>query len=36
MTSRSLYRDGTISSGERFNRVIEIWGTVTDKRLRAP
>ena len=27
----SLYRDGTISSGERFNRVIEIWGTVTDK-----
>ena len=26
-----LYRDGTISSGERFNRVIEIWGTVTDK-----
>ena len=29
--SRSLYRDGTISSGERFNRVVEIWGTVTDK-----
>jgi len=27
----SLYRDGTISPGERFNRVIEIWGTVTDK-----
>jgi DNA-directed RNA polymerase subunit beta' len=26
-----LYRDGTISSGERFNRVVEIWGTVTDK-----
>jgi len=26
-----LYRDGTISSGERFNRIIEIWGTVTDK-----
>jgi DNA-directed RNA polymerase subunit beta' len=26
-----LYRDGTISSGERFNRVIEIWGTVTDR-----
>ncbi|MCJ7612974.1 MAG: DNA-directed RNA polymerase subunit beta', partial [Candidatus Aminicenantes bacterium] len=26
-----LYRDGTISAGERFNRVIEIWGTVTDK-----
>ncbi len=25
------YRDGTISSGERFNRVVEIWGTVTDK-----
>ncbi|HVP91262.1 MAG TPA: DNA-directed RNA polymerase subunit beta' [Terriglobales bacterium] len=27
----NLYRDGTISSGERFNRVVEIWGTVTDK-----
>ncbi len=27
----ALYRDGTISSGERFNRVIEIWGTVTDR-----
>ena len=27
----NLYRDGTISAGERFNRVIEIWGTVTDK-----
>jgi DNA-directed RNA polymerase subunit beta' len=26
-----LYRDGTISSGERFNRVVEIWGAVTDK-----
>jgi DNA-directed RNA polymerase subunit beta' len=26
-----LYRDGTISSGERFNRVVEIWGTVTDR-----
>jgi len=26
-----LYRDGTISAGERFNRVIEIWGAVTDK-----
>ncbi len=25
-----LYRDGTISQGERFNRVVEIWGTVTD------
>lgn len=27
----NLYRDGTISAGERFNRVVEIWGTVTDK-----
>jgi DNA-directed RNA polymerase subunit beta' len=27
----NLYRDGTISSGERFNRVIEIWGTTTDR-----
>ncbi len=26
-----LYRDGTISQGERFNRVVEIWGTVTDR-----
>jgi DNA-directed RNA polymerase subunit beta' len=26
-----LYRDGTISGGERFNRVVEIWGAVTDK-----
>jgi DNA-directed RNA polymerase subunit beta' len=26
-----FYRDGTISAGERFNRVVEIWGTVTDK-----
>jgi DNA-directed RNA polymerase subunit beta' len=26
-----LYREGTISAGERFNRVVEIWGTVTDK-----
>jgi DNA-directed RNA polymerase subunit beta' len=26
-----LYRDGTISAGERFNRAVEIWGTVTDK-----
>ncbi|MFP4082554.1 MAG: DNA-directed RNA polymerase subunit beta' [Candidatus Aminicenantes bacterium] len=25
-----LYRDGTISAGERFNRVVEIWGSVTD------
>ncbi|MFQ5722388.1 MAG: DNA-directed RNA polymerase subunit beta', partial [Candidatus Aminicenantales bacterium] len=27
----SLYREGTISAGERFNRVVEIWGSVTDK-----
>jgi DNA-directed RNA polymerase subunit beta' len=26
-----LYLDGTISAGERFNRVVEIWGDVTDK-----
>ena len=26
-----LYREGTISAGERFNRVVEIWGAVTDK-----
>ena len=26
-----LYRDGTVSAGERFNRVVEIWGAVTDK-----
>ncbi len=26
-----LYREGTISAGERFNRVVEIWSTVTDK-----
>jgi DNA-directed RNA polymerase subunit beta' len=26
-----LYREGTISGGERFNRVVEIWGAVTDK-----
>jgi len=26
-----LYRDGTISAGERFNRVVEIWGSVTEK-----
>ena len=26
-----LYREGTISAGERFNRVVEIWGKVTDK-----
>lgn len=26
-----LYRDGTISAGERFNRVVEIWGEVTDR-----
>ena len=25
-----LYRAGTISSGERFNRVIETWGTCTE------
>jgi DNA-directed RNA polymerase subunit beta' len=26
-----LYREGTISAGERFNRAVEIWGAVTDK-----
>ncbi|MBC7350565.1 MAG: DNA-directed RNA polymerase subunit beta' [Candidatus Aminicenantes bacterium] len=26
-----LYREGTISSGERFNRVVEIWTSVTEK-----
>ncbi|MFQ6109160.1 MAG: DNA-directed RNA polymerase subunit beta', partial [Candidatus Aminicenantales bacterium] len=26
-----LYREGTISAGERFNRVVEIWGSITDK-----
>lgn len=26
-----FYREGTISAGERFNRVVEIWGSVTDK-----
>lgn len=26
-----LYREGTISAGERFNRVVEIWGAVTDQ-----
>jgi DNA-directed RNA polymerase subunit beta' len=25
------YREGLISSGERFNQVVEIWGDVTDK-----
>jgi DNA-directed RNA polymerase subunit beta' len=27
----NLYRDGTISAGERFNRVVEIWNAVTEK-----
>ncbi len=27
----NLYRDGAISAGERFNRVVEIWTSVTDK-----
>jgi DNA-directed RNA polymerase subunit beta' len=27
----NLYREGTISSGERFNRVVEIWGETTDR-----
>ena len=27
----NLYQEGVISSRERFNRVIEIWGGVTDK-----
>jgi len=26
-----LYLDGTISAGERFNRIVEIWSNVTDK-----
>ncbi|MDW3229796.1 MAG: DNA-directed RNA polymerase subunit beta', partial [Acidobacteriota bacterium] len=26
-----LYREGTISSGERFNRVVEIWTSVTER-----
>ncbi len=26
-----LYQDGVISTRERFNRIVEIWGTVTDK-----
>ncbi len=26
-----FYQDGIISSRERFNRIVEIWGTVTDK-----
>ncbi len=26
-----LYKEGTISAGERFNRIVEIWGSVTDK-----
>ncbi len=26
-----FYREGTISAGERFNRVIEIWSSTTDK-----
>ena len=26
-----FYREGTISAGERFNRVIEIWSATTDK-----
>lgn len=26
-----LYLDGTITAGERFNRVVEIWGEVTDR-----
>jgi DNA-directed RNA polymerase subunit beta' len=26
-----LYRDGAISFRERFNRVVDIWGTVTDR-----
>jgi len=29
--TEKLYLDGTISAGERFNRIIEIWGNVTDK-----
>jgi len=27
----NLYKEGTISAGERFNRIIEIWGAATDK-----
>jgi len=27
----NLYKEGTISAGERFNRIVEIWGAVTDK-----
>jgi len=27
----NLYKEGTISAGERFNRIVEIWGSVTDK-----
>ncbi len=30
-TIEDLYREGTITAGERFNRVVEIWGSVTDK-----
>jgi DNA-directed RNA polymerase subunit beta' len=30
-TIEDLYREGTITAGERFNRVVEIWGAVTDK-----
>ncbi|NOR15077.1 MAG: DNA-directed RNA polymerase subunit beta' [Candidatus Aminicenantes bacterium] len=26
-----LYKEGVISARERFNRVVEIWGTTTDK-----
>jgi len=26
-----LYRDGTISAGERFNHIVEIWGSLTDR-----
>ena len=26
-----LYQEGVISARERFNRVVEIWGSVTDK-----
>jgi DNA-directed RNA polymerase subunit beta' len=31
MKIEDLYQEGIISSRERFNRVVEIWGTVTDK-----
>lgn len=31
MKIEDLYQEGVISSRERFNRVVEIWGTVTDK-----